>query len=117
MDFREQVCDRLKEVMKERKVTKYGLVKRSGLPRSTVYRVVNGKQVPTIVMLKQMLDSLDVSVVDFFAWDEDSRLNEHLTMRDMEMLRIEQKLTGDEYQRVRGYAEALIAERQKKNRH
>lgn len=111
MDYKDQVCVRLKEVMKERKVTKYGLFKKSGLPRSTVYRVVNGKQVPTVVMLKQMLDSLEISMTDFFAWDEEARLNLHLSPQDMEMLHIEQKLTRDEYLRLRGYAEAMIAER------
>lgn len=61
------VAAELRRLMDERGLSSNALAKATGLPQTTVYRKVNGKQVIDLNDLSPLAAALDVSVTDLIA--------------------------------------------------
>ncbi len=58
---------RIQELRRERKLSVYALIYRSGMPASTVKSILHGKsQNPGIVNIKKIAEGLGVSVREFY---------------------------------------------------
>jgi transcriptional regulator with XRE-family HTH domain len=60
------ICDRLRALREEKKVTQGGIEKRTGLLRCYISRVENGHTVPSVETLEKMARALDVPMYRLF---------------------------------------------------
>ena len=67
MKLNEAIAKRVKQLLSERKYSQYDLFKKGGVPRSTVFDVVNckKKRVSTETVY-QVCSTLNISLKDFF---------------------------------------------------
>ncbi len=69
-----KVCEatnmRIQQLRKERRMTVYALIYRSGMPSSTVKSILHGKsQNPGIVNIKKIAEGLGVTIREFYNSD------------------------------------------------
>ncbi len=65
--MRKAVVKRLKELIKERRITVNKLANLSGVAPSTVKNIFNGKsQNPGVVTLKLLCDGMGITITEFF---------------------------------------------------
>ena len=67
---------RIKQLMKERDWTDYRLAKESGLSHSTVTNMFNRNNAPTLPTLEAVCKAFGITLAQFFAEGEESRLTE-----------------------------------------
>lgn len=70
MDIREAVLNRIWELCSKKDMGINRLAYWSAVPRSTVFRLMNGStKNPGIVTIKMLCDGLDISITEFFDTD------------------------------------------------
>ena len=60
------VLSRIKDLLKERKITMYQLSQRAGIPQSTLSNLFLRNNAPTISTLEKICNALDISISEFF---------------------------------------------------
>lgn len=69
-----QICEatnlRINELRKEKQLTEYALIYRTGMPASTVKSILRGKsQNPGLVNIKKIVEGLGVTMREFYDSD------------------------------------------------
>ena len=57
---------RIKEILKEKKITALSLAENVGMAQPSMSNIVNGKVMPSVETLEKISKALDVSFVDLF---------------------------------------------------
>ena len=79
MDMQELVKNRIIELCAKKRWAYNALAVYSGIPRSTLKNIVNGKSGNTgIVTIKKLCDGLEISVADFFNTDEFRKIEQEI---------------------------------------
>ena len=69
-----QICEatttRIRELLKERRLTMYALAYKTGMPPSTLKCILNGRSKnPGIVNIQKIAEGLDISIREFYNSD------------------------------------------------
>lgn len=102
----EEVARRICSLAEERKMTKYHLAEKCPeLAQSTVYNAANGDGAVTIETLDYICRGLEISVPEFFRWDDDKDIH----LNDTERLVVEtmRRMPDKQIQRLLGYLSSL----------
>ena len=68
MKLCEAISKRLRELMKERKLTQYALAIKTGVSQSTISAVLRSlHENPSVTVLYDIVTGLDISLAEFFA--------------------------------------------------
>ena len=78
------VLERINEIMKRQNITDYQLAKLSGLASSTISNMRRRNTIPSIPTLENICDSLNISLMQFFA--DENTLMYPVTPRQREFL-------------------------------
>ena len=67
MQLNRAVAERLKELLQEKKMTQYGLYKRTGVPKSTIMNLVSCTYDSVLLrVLHELCQGLGISLTEFF---------------------------------------------------
>lgn len=67
MKIYEATNKRIQELRKEKRLTEYGLIYKTGMPPSTVKSILRGKSTnPGIVNVKKIAEGLGLTIKEFF---------------------------------------------------
>ena len=101
----DKVSARINQILKERKMTKFDLFKKcENVSRSSVYNAANGKSKVSIVTIDYICKGLEMSVPQFFNWNDEQEI--HLTAEEREIIMACRGMNDDKlYQRLMGYIE------------
>ncbi|MCI8454702.1 MAG: helix-turn-helix transcriptional regulator [Lachnospiraceae bacterium] len=82
MRLEEYVAERVEELCREHKYTRYRLAKLTGLSQTAIGNIIKKKTLPTIPNLEKICDAFGISLAQFFAgegkWPGLSKVQEEL---------------------------------------
>ena len=74
-DAKANISANLKRILKDRGMTVYDLVRRTGAPQNSVYRVVRGENEPGATLLAQIAEALDVSIERLMSFPDKTKIS------------------------------------------
>ena len=79
MNINEEATARIIQLCKEKNLTLYALARNANIPPSTIYNIVKKrKQNISIVLIKKLCDGLGITLTEFFASKEFSKLDQKI---------------------------------------
>lgn len=88
--------DRIKEIMKTKKITSKEIADIVGVTPTHISYILNNKRDPSMDLLKKIADTLDISVDDFFEGNTASEKETTLSIKEQEKLDKEAQRLVDE---------------------
>jgi transcriptional regulator with XRE-family HTH domain len=102
----DQIHERIKFLLDEYGLTKYRVTKESQLSRSGFYGMLDDVSVmPKLDTIQEFCDYINISIDDFFNWDNKERTS--LSKFETEMVDLSKDLSVDNQKRVLAYIEKL----------
>lgn len=105
---RSSFTKRLSELMKERGWTGYCLSKKSGVAKSTIYRVLNGTTEVKYETMRRLIDAFEIPEPNF--WGYTIQLDQ-INEQQMTMLELSNKCDKQQLDRVIAYMQGLISQK------
>lgn len=97
------IIDRIEELCKEKKMSRYRLAQRAGIAQSSISTLLNRKSVPTIQTINHICDGFGITLAQFFS---NSRID--LTEEQQEILDTWDKLSEQDKMLVNAYIQGII---------
>lgn len=104
----ENVQERILDLLEQRGWSKYKLAKEAGVPGSTIYNIFKRKTMPRLETIDAVCNTFGISVGDFFIFDTETSA-EIMTEMDLELIKINRKLSGKLQERLLQYASGMKA--------
>lgn len=98
------IIERIERILEDKKISRYRLALNSGIPQSSITNLLNRKNVPTIATLEKICKGMDMTLSQFFAYDDEC-LN--LSPRQKEVLDIWNSLPDDKKDLAIAYLSGL----------
>jgi len=99
------INEKLKKIRKERGLSLRALAKKSGISKSTLNDIENGKSNPTTETLAKIAKALDIKISDFFRTENDSENDPDLEFIDEYALSLDDE--KEKFPKVTDVKEAL----------
>ena len=104
------VGKRVHHLAEYQRLTNYMISKDCGLSQTTIGNIRSGKSMPSIETLKVLCETLDVSLCDFFIFDDNGDKDLNLTERDKRLLKAYHKLSENKQEWLLIGAEKMLAD-------
>ena len=99
---------RLKQLLKERHMTKYRLALNMGVKPPTFYNMFRRKTMPKIDTIENICKALDITVSDFFLFTGDQKNVGYVADDEIILLEKYRTLTSAQKDRLIAYADGMI---------
>ena len=103
------IHERLKQMLKERHMTKYRLALNMGVKPPTLYNMFNRKTMPKIETIEHICQALDITVSDFFLFTGGQKNMGYVFDEEISFLETYRTLTSSQKDRLKAYAEGMLA--------
>ena len=105
----DDVSARINQLLSERGISKFELSKRCpGVSRASVYNAANGYKRVTIETIYCICCGLEISMGDFFNWENDCNI--HISSNERDLIEEIRNLTPDQVSRLTGYMHSMAEE-------
>lgn len=95
MNVEQYIAERINELCKKNKISRYQLSAMTGISQSALSSIAKRKTVPTVITLDKICKALGISLSDFFAYEDKSK-PVCITEDQKEMLRLWEMLDKEE---------------------
>ena len=103
----QQIVDRLKELLIIKSWTPYRLSKESGVPTSSINNIFQLKCYPTIPTLTRICKAFDITLSEFFAFEEVPLREANLDLEDQKMINRYNSLSAKKKELFKTYLDGL----------
>lgn len=97
------IIDRIEELCKQKKLSRYRLSQKAGISQSSLSTLMNRKSVPTIPTLERICEGMGITLAQFFARDQIL----DLTDEQKDILGLWSSLDEQEKELVKAYIQGL----------
>jgi len=110
----DDVPARCYQLMEAEGISRYRLAKRSGIPVSTLYNMLDGKSVPSIEIIQRVCDAFRITLQQFFS--PEIAYEHEFTGIQIEVAKKTDQLTAEQAIRLLGFIDGMIADKDEKPR-
>lgn len=103
----DEVLNRIQFFLKYKHWSVYKLAKRSDLSYSSLNNIFNRRTCPTVSTLEKICIGLNISLSEFFAFQQNPLQSETLTEKEQEVLNAYQSLSANDKALLEAYLQGL----------
>lgn len=104
----DDVPARCYQLLEEAGLSRYKLAKMSGIPRSTLYNMLDGKSVPSIEIIQRISNAFHITLQQFFS--PEIAFEHEFTGMQIEVAGKTDLLTAEQAIRLLGFIDGMISE-------
>ena len=104
----DDVPARCYQLMAAEEISRYRLAKRSGIPISTLYNMLDGKSVPSIEIIQRICDAFHITLQQFFS--PEVAYEHEFTGIQIEVANKTDQLTAEQAIRLLGFMDGMLAD-------
>ncbi len=101
------VLDRIQYFLRFNHWSLYKLAKTSGLPYSSLNNLINRKTCPTIATLKKICDGFQISLSEFFNFEENPLREKNLSTEQQDLINSYEALSVKDKELLQAYLRGL----------
>ena len=103
----QDVLNRIQQLLEFKHWTLYKLAKKSGIAYSSLNNLFHRQTCPTVITLEKICKGFDISLSEFFSFNENPLRNENLSEKQQDLLNTYEELSSQDKKLLLAYLQGL----------